>query len=154
MKALCFYIQSFVPGLSYISSDPWLQLARNFEFDKTLVIDRTRPDDNFKPCVSGDIPAESFKTFEEVYKAYPNYKYVFVAWKEDEVPEDKKLISILDYEHPEDNVIYCFGSDTRINSDRKDICNGDWITLKGLSDRFGLWSWQAAGIVLWERRRK
>jgi len=113
----------------------WNDLARAFGVDELFCLDRS--DDN------------KFSTLEDVKAAYPNAKFVFV-----ETNAPIEPTSILEYNHPEGDVVYCFGTNGagfRIPP-TKDM--GDFIYLPTECPEHSLWAEQAALLVMADRYYK
>lgn len=148
--AIAFFVESRQPCGLQIKTEEWLSVARGYDVDRMLVIDRTN-----KACFSPDEdpehPAEVFVDFDAIVAANPDARYVML---ERTAPDPIVPTALPDYTHPTSgDVIYCFGPDSG-GLQGLNPPNADWVVIP-MSDatRWGLWAIMAATLVMQDRWR-
>lgn len=141
MISVCFYVEATGSCGKQLRVDKWTALAQSFGVDRMLVVDRTGLE-CFDPKSQIDLTVH--KNLDDALSQFPQATVVLA--------DKNKGVPYHDYQQPDGDVIYCFGSDTAgYRGEAPDDC--DWITVPS-DTKYELWAVQAATLVMGDRWRR
>lgn len=145
MKALVIYWDPhndyvFVNGGAKRWLSAYIFTMEMFGFDTLYVVG--------KPGITHgyNIQHKEVDTLNEVLHENPDAKVVVMTGA---VPEGHDLYDLLNYNHPEGDVIYVIGGDySEINFEMLDEHSPDYVKITGVIENPNLWSHTVAAILL------
>jgi hypothetical protein len=150
MIAVCFFVDARGRCGKEIKTEEWLSVCRTFDVDMQLVIDRTNTK-CFSPSEDSDHPAEVYASIEAVFAKYPDASYVMI---ERQAPNPIAPTLLEDFQHPQGDVIYCFGPDSG-GLEGLNPPNASWVILDmSENTRWGMWALMAGTLVMHNRWKR
>ncbi len=143
MIGVSFYAEARTNCGRQVSTKEWESLSRAFGVDTIICIDQL----NFE-CFgfsTSMVPnAFTVQSIQEIRDQFPDALLVFV---------DSQGISLYDFTHPDDDVIYLFGANSGGFRKQADGIDGERINILTDTDH-SIWASQAATIVLADRYQR